>query len=345
MNALVQSLAKMSGLRDRDALDFALVQLVLECSEGAVQSACMVRVVGEGDDRRCLTLARLEIGQDQPVRDVVWTDWTLLPHVTDYPMRQQALERVRAVHSKGAPFTGVLPLPGVPGAAALLEITSAEPLSAHALDLVQGVLQTYNNLLGLLDYGEKDALTELLNRKTFDGAFFKATADHRTEDNNQGPDRRVSLPDEGVWLAVLDIDHFKRVNDNFGHLIGDEVLLLLARLMRASFRFHDQLYRFGGEEFVILMRCDSVDHAHTALERLRLRVQEYAFPQVGTITVSIGCSMLLPNDTPSGAFGRADKAVYYAKEHGRNQVCNYQALVASGLIVEQAAESMDVDLF
>jgi GGDEF domain-containing protein len=93
------------------------------------------------------------------------------------------------------------------------------------------------------------------------------------------------------------------------------------------------------------MRSDSVEHAHAALERLRERVLSYAFPQVGTITVSIGYSILLPNDTPSGAFGRADKAVYHAKEHGRNQVCSYQELVASGDLVDQVAESMDVDLF
>jgi diguanylate cyclase (GGDEF)-like protein len=213
------------------------------------------------------------------------------------------------------------------------------------LDLVEGILLTYNNLLGLLDYGEKDALTELLNRKTFDGAFFKATAEQHGDELPDGGERRHPHPDAGVWLAVLDIDHFKRVNDTYGHLIGDEVLLLLARLMRSSFRFHDQLYRFGGEEFVVLMRCDSVEHAHAALERLRERVQAYAFPQVGTITVSIGFSVLLPHDTPSGAFGRADKAVYHAKEHGRNQVCSYQALVAAGELVDQVSEGMDVDLF
>jgi hypothetical protein len=66
---------------------------------------------------------------------------------------------------------------------------------------------------------------------------------------------------------------------------------------------------------------------------------------VGTITVSMGVSALLPNDTPSSAFGRADKAVYYAKEHGRNQVCNYQTLVAEGKLLEQVADEMDVDLF
>ena len=156
----------------------------------------------------------------------------------------------------------------------LLEVTSANPLSPRRVDLLQSVLLAYQNLLGLLDYGERDSLTELLNRKTFDGAFFKATADNSSTPPEGVDERRESgRIAAGVWLAVLDIDHFKRVNDTYGHLIGDEVLLLLARLMRNNFRFYDQLYRFGGEEFVVLMRCDDAGQAEIALERLRLRVR------------------------------------------------------------------------
>jgi len=334
MNVLVQSLATMSGLRDRDALDFALVRLVLESSKGAIASARLIRVVGEGSEQRCLTRARLASRHAEAERDAVWIDWNLLPYLSDFAPRQEALARSYVVEkgatADGGMCTTVLPLSSPVHSDTLLEVDSPLPLTAQALELVQGVLLHYQNLLGLLDYGEKDALTELLNRKTFDGAFFKATAGRHTEMVAEGPERRAYPPDGGFWLAVLDIDHFKRVNDDFGHLIGDEVLLLLARLMRANFRFHDQLYRFGGEEFVILMRCVGESDAQVALERMRKRVQEHVFPQVGTITVSIGFSILLPHDTPSGAFGRADKAVYHAKEHGRNQVCSYQALVASG---------------
>ena len=79
MNALVQSLAAMSGLRDRDALDAALVRLVMEGTDSHLHSACLVRVVGEGDDRRCLVQACLERGAARVSRDVLWTDWTTLP--------------------------------------------------------------------------------------------------------------------------------------------------------------------------------------------------------------------------------------------------------------------------
>jgi len=345
MNALVQSLAALGGLRDRDALDTELVRLVLTSSGVDIQSANLIRVVGEGEDRRCLSLSALAVGQETATRDLLWSDWSLLPKVTDFPVRQKSLDIGRAATNPQDAGHVVLPVGHAQSLQILLEVRAPKPLQAADIDLLQSILLAYQNLLGLLDYGERDSLTELLNRKTFDGAFFKATADQSNTPPDNMPERRHDSPDSGVWLAVLDIDHFKRVNDNFGHLIGDEVLLLMARLMRGNFRFHDQLYRFGGEEFVILMRCDSAAHAEGALERLRERVQAYAFPQVGTITVSMGVSSLLPNDTPSSAFGRADKAVYYAKEHGRNQVCNYQTLVAEGKLVEQVADEMDVDLF
>jgi diguanylate cyclase (GGDEF)-like protein len=144
---------------------------------------------------------------------------------------------------------------------------------------------------------------------------------------------------------MIDIDHFKRVNDNYGHLIGDEVLLLLARLMRSHFRFQDQVYRFGGEEFVVLMRCHGEPEAFKVLERLRILTQQHLFPQVGTITISIGFTEIKAGDSPSGAFERADKAVYYAKEHGRNQACSFAGLIFKGAVTDLASNVGDVELF
>lgn len=345
MKNFVDGLARMSGLRDRDEMDFALVRLVADFAGGDVSSTSLVRVVGDGEEQRCLIRARLDAQQTQPQSDVAWTNWDGLPKLTEFPERKSAMDHGKVVRFGAGPFTTIFPVGGDQGAWALLEIESAQQLAQSMSDLIEGAVLTYQNLYSLLDYGEKDALTELLNRKTFDGAFFKATETQNDVLEEGHPDRRVFRPHNNYWLAILDIDHFKRVNDNFGHLIGDEVLLLMARLMRSNFRFHDQLYRFGGEEFVILMRCDSAHDAQAALERLRRSVEEYAFPQVGTITVSVGFSVLTENDTPSGAFGRADKAVYYAKLNGRNQVSSYQELILSGELVEQVSEGMEVDFF
>jgi diguanylate cyclase (GGDEF)-like protein len=123
------------------------------------------------------------------------------------------------------------------------------------------------------------------------------------------------------------------------------VLLLMARLMRTSFRSHDLLYRFFGEEFVVLMRCADEADAAIALERFRVSAETHVFPQVGTITVSIGFAPLRSDDTPSSAFGRANQAVYYAKAHGRNQVCSYRALVQSGTLEEAPNAIEDIDFF
>ena len=143
---------------------------------------------------------------------------------------------------------------------------------------------------------------------------------------------------------MIDIDFFKAVNDSHGHQIGDEVLLLMARLMNASFRFHDRLYRFGGEEFVVLMRCDNARDAGHAFERLRRNAEAHVFPRVGHITISIGFTQLMPDDAPTDALERADRAVYFAKANGRNQVQHHAELVARGRL--QISQKVgEVELF
>ncbi|MDT8991880.1 GGDEF domain-containing protein [Curvibacter sp. APW13] len=343
MDVFVQGIAALSGVRDRDALDAAFVRLVLQTTQDQVQEVSLLRIVGEGEDRRCLVRAHMRSGSDAVDCDPIWQDWSLLPKLSTRALHAQVFAGQGVCAYSVEDQAQVFLVVGEQGPWGLLELKAHGPLPPELERLVAALIVTYQNVLGLLDYGEKDALTELLNRKTFDGAFFKATADQGTTDSSDA-ERRSSEGAGDYWLAVLDIDHFKRVNDSFGHLIGDEVLLLVARIMRNSFRFHDQLYRFGGEEFVILMRCRELQDAAHALERLRHNVEHYVFPQVGTITVSIGFSGLHPHDTPGAAFGRADKAVYHAKSHGRNQVVNYEDLVQSGAVQEKT-DDMDVDLF
>lgn len=343
MSELVDKLADLTALRDRDALDIALVSAVNDVLQP--RSTSIYRVVGDAGNERWLTTAQLKAGQVKPTCDSIWSELDALPMLSEHPLRQQAAASRQVLQSPDDPGMAVFHLDTSPGSIAVLEIDSGVTLSEESRRLISGVLRLYLNFQSLLDYGERDALTELLNRKTFDGAFLKATIAQKLATEGADDKRRDGMPTGSYWLAMLDIDHFKRVNDNFGHLIGDEVLLLLARLMRACFRFHDQLYRFGGEEFVVLMRCNGEPEAAAALERLRATTEVHLFPQVGNITISIGFSEIKAGDTPSGAFERADKAVYYAKEHGRNQVCSYAALVASGELVEQAANVGDMELF
>jgi diguanylate cyclase (GGDEF)-like protein len=345
MKKFLDRLVDLSGLRDRDELDFALVKLIGQSSHWHLKSTQLVRAVGHLDDQRWLSRARLSAGQAEPQRDLVWSDWTSLPKLAEFPLRQAAVTNGQIAHSAEAPFMTIFPIDLHLSVCSLLEVESEEPLPAATQALIGTALRLYLNLQGLLDYGEKDSLTELLNRKSFDGAFLRAALEQDSIAEDDGPDRRSHQLGASYWLAVIDIDHFKRVNDNFGHLIGDEVLLLIAGLMRTNFRFHDQIYRFGGEEFVVLMRCADHTDAANALERFRHKVEEHEFPQVGTIRVSVGFSALRSNDTPGSAFDRADKAVYYAKAHGRNQVCSYSVLVQAGELTEVVEATPETDFF
>lgn len=365
MQSLVSDLAQMSGLRNRPSLNTALVELIARHFGDMVRSVWLLRVVMDGKERRCLSYAQQGIPGVRLERDSSWADWSMLPNLDAFALRRQALDTQLPAYGftahnipdarldpeamesarTTATYTTVVPMLLPVGHNALLELGTDQPLDTATSELLHSVLLHYQSLIGLLDYGEKDTLTELLNRKTFDDAFMQATAAQENAMNVKETERRVVVSQGGYWLALLDIDHFKQVNDNFGHLIGDEVLLLLARQMRANFRFHDQLYRFGGEEFVVLMRCITQEDAQSALDRLRKKVEAFDFPQVGRITISIGFTGLSHHDTPAQAFGRSDKALYYAKQHGRNQVCSYQRLVDQGLLQEQTADEMEVDLF
>lgn len=231
-----------------------------------------------------------------------------------------------------------------------LEITQSRVFSAHKLDVIKGIFLVYQNYQSLLDYSERDALTGLFNRKTFDEQFSRhAVNDPRgrptVADTLAAADEitAVSEPPQ-QWLAVVDIDHFKQVNDRFGHLYGDEVLILVANILRSSFRSHDRIFRFGGEEFVVLLRSTTLSTAHKVFNRFRLAVQEYNFPQVGQVTVSLGFVGTLQG-SPVEILGRADQALYYAKEHGRNQVCFYDDLITSGQLATKVVANDDVELF
>jgi diguanylate cyclase (GGDEF)-like protein len=345
MKKLLRDLSHLSGLKDRQVMDLALVKLIGQSDLWCFSAVRLLRAVGPPEDQRWLTLGLIDQQHTTPLRDEFWFDTSTLPRLADFVQREAAIVTESTIRTGQGPFTTIFPINTQASVCSLLEVESEASLSADTEVLVDSVLHLFENLQGLLDYGERDTLTELLNRKTFDQAFLHAAHTPVQAPDPSQPDRRSHHERGSYWLAVIDIDHFKHVNDNFGHLIGDEVLLLLARLMRTNFRFHDQLYRFGGEEFVVLMRCADHADAVSALERFRRQVEQHAFPQVGHITISTGFAPLCDNDTPSGAFDRADQAVYYAKGHGRNQVCSYTTLVESGELAAQSDGSEEVDFF
>jgi diguanylate cyclase (GGDEF)-like protein len=343
MSRVVEHLADLTGFRDRDVLDVTLVGALKDLLRP--QAVAIYRCVGEEGETRWLTRARLMQGDLTATADPLWADPSSLPLLAEHPDRHACLLRQEAFTVDATPTMAYFPLATDREPVGVLELQTDLPLSIEEVRLVGSILRIYRNFQGLLDYSERDTLTGLLNRKTFDESFMRVAVQPPVAAVHQRAESRRHGPTGGSWLGVIDIDHFKRVNDTYGHLIGDEVLLLLSRLMRTSFRFHDHLYRFGGEEFVVLMRCGAPEDAALAFERLRSNVERYVFPQVGRISVSVGFTQLRSGDSPSSAFERADKAVYYAKQNGRNQVAHHADLVAAGKLAEEVRDNSDAELF
>jgi diguanylate cyclase (GGDEF)-like protein len=339
MSELVDHLAELTGFRDRDRLDVTLVGVLRDLLRP--RSVAIYRPVGDAATRHWMTRARLGLADAVASADSAWIDLDSLPLLDAYPARCAALAGTTLCAPGGL---NVFPLTSDHDVVGVLEIESDQPLDEPARRLVGSILRIYQNFQSLLDYSERDTLTGLLNRKTFDESFFKSFA--QTAPGTVGADdgRRSAATTPRHWLGMIDIDFFKSVNDKHGHQIGDEVLLLVSRLMHGSFRFHDRLYRFGGEEFVVLMTCDSEQGAAQAFERLRRNTEAYVFPQVGHITLSAGFSEIMAGDSPGDALERADRAVYCAKAHGRNRVLGYAELVASGEL-KVSAKAGEIELF
>jgi diguanylate cyclase (GGDEF)-like protein len=155
-------------------------------------------------------------------------------------------------------------------AARSLQIELTDSMSGREARLVEGFLRILRNQIALLDYGERDTLTGLLNRKTFESRFSTLCSEL--------PEGAPSTSDQQSWLGILDIDHFKLINDEYGHVVGDEVLLLISQIMQRALRWGDRLFRFGGEEFVVILEHTTAAAAQTVFERIRMAVAGHCFP-------------------------------------------------------------------
>jgi diguanylate cyclase (GGDEF)-like protein len=181
-----------------------------------------------------------------------------------------------------------------------------------ALDKARTELDERNELLRaqaatLEELATTDVLTGTFNRRKFNELILAEI-------------ERVRRYGHPLSLLVVDIDHFKRINDTHGHEAGDEVLIVLAGLIRAGIRATDSLARWGGEEFVVLSPEVSVEEAAGLAERLRSAAGTYKYSFVGSVTASIGVAQHRVGETPDELFARADEALYRAKEGGRDRV-------------------------
>jgi len=334
---IIESVGKATSHRDRDELDVAVAQMV--ASLLTARTVTVYRLISDGDTFRVARQISLRNDGTELGREDL-NDFEHLPRLNSELAWRECVLLHDIVHDEapaGGGWRSVFPLEGEGGVSGMLEVVADEGMRAREASLVTGLLRIVCNHVAMLDYGERDTLTGLLNRKTFETTFGKLLA---------RPGRLARDPNstDPSWLAVIDIDHFKSVNDNFGHLFGDEVLLLVARLIRSTFRGADRLFRFGGEEFVVVLDRAASAGAEAAFDRLRVAIQDYAFPQVGNVTVSIGYTMIRPNDVPASCVERADEALYHAKRNGRNQSHNYERLLECGKLKVKETRS-EVELF
>lgn len=258
-------------------------------------------------------------------------------------MARRKRMRCTRVHNGQLLIAYPLMVGGVVGGCFLFERGEA-PTGAED-GIVHGVLEVFSNYYGLLDASQRDRLTGLLNRHALEECFEKVVSElslTEAEESASAAHERRQAP-RAYWVGVIDIDRFKSINDRYGHIIGDEVLLLVARLMEQTLRSGDALFRYGGEEFVALFSAADERAGLDALDRLRRAVEAYSFPQAGRVTISAGLARVHAAEAPEVVIGHADQALYYAKEHGRNQVHSYDRLLLQGEFREIV--SGDLELF
>jgi len=215
------------------------------------------------------------------------------------------------------------------------------------LHLLRGLSKIYENFLHIISEGERDGLTGLLNRKVFHNninTIITLCNDDSLPVQLHDKERRHKNTNSSYWLAAIDIDHFKRINDNHGHLYGDEVIITITKLMQQSFRKHDLLFRYGGEEFIAIVGPTSNSQAFQAFNRFRQHVEEHNFNRAGQVTVSMGVVNIKSDDNPTIVMGKADRALYYSKDNGRNKMSIYEELIANKKINKLNIDD-DIELF
>jgi diguanylate cyclase (GGDEF)-like protein/PAS domain S-box-containing protein len=182
-----------------------------------------------------------------------------------------------------------------------------EQSNREKLEMLAGLEQARAELERL---SRQDPLTGLANRRELDERIGLEL-------------QRANRGEHGFCLAMLDIDRFKRVNDEFGHALGDEVLRRIAAVLRQTCRAVDVVARYGGEEFAVALPDTGLAEAVVLCERIRLAIEAHPWHELAVglgVTISAGVVARLPGESPDAALARADALLYEAKRKGRNRV-------------------------
>jgi len=348
MPTLTEHIIKLTDHRDRELLELTLSKALIDLLR--IDRVVISRVVSEEGVKRWMDVASLDCRGGGKVIDPMRVDFQTLRLLEDQRERLLCIETRDKVElawaGEDGPRISCLPLyaDSRTDDEGVVEIHSGSALNEGQLQVVNDMIHVFRNMYSLLAYSDRDALTGLLNRKSLDDSFYSAVLeemDHGIEnqlgvlETNVLPvsERRHRVP-PNYWLGTLSVDNFSSVSDRSGHLIAEEVLLLVARIMNNTFRTYDRIYRFGGEQFAVLMHCPDEALVLAAFERCRANMEKFNFPQVGRITSSSGFTRITPDDSPSTALERADRAVSHAQNHGYNQVFSHDDLIRKGTFSE-----------
>ena len=220
----------------------------------------------------------------------------------------------------------------------VLLVKSSDPDNLIEEEYLQFLFHFYCHQLQMLQGTYRDALTGLYNRRAFNEKMLQLLepSDHHL---------RRTLTYSPTVYVMLDIDHFKSINESMGHLYGDEVLLLLAQQMTDSFRENDLLFRYGGEEFAMVLMDITVQQAQQSLLRFKEKIAAYNFPNVDQVTVSIGFTEFDKTLSMNELTNQANNALYYCKTTTRNAVHSYQELATKELIpTVKTAKTPDLEI-
>ncbi|WP_374535468.1 GGDEF domain-containing protein [Chitinimonas taiwanensis] len=347
--SLLDRLASLTAIRDTELLEHSLLRTLLPML--GVATCQLYRVNERHEFLRAIRFEREISAQGEDSARITENIERVL-HQVDVPEDIQLLiDVVRqnqqpTFQSLGQAVCNVFPLLGGVGINGYLVFESRRPLAQSEETLVRGILSVYRNYAALLEESQRDKLTGLLNRHSLDQNVDKLltsiVADQLSHNQPDQAQDSATSPRQYYWLGIVDIDHFKQINDNFGHVIGDEVLLLVARLMQRSLRSSDLLYRYGGEEFIVITASSERNAAGEQFERLRHAVGKHRFPQVGQVTVSGGYAQLDGHFSAHEIISRADQALYQAKRAGRNRIFSYAELIEAGVLKEASYGSVEL---
>ena len=318
---MIDRLADTTSRRERDALDRDIVLMLGEFL--AARSVTLYYLLREGTQQRIVEHIRLAQG-------ILRVKPRLCEHPAGDSDRVECQEWRKCIEQGRPAFHTLMdgsssvyfPIDDGSRITGIVQIALTAPMSEREVRLAEGLLRILRNQVALLDYGERDTLTGLLNRKTFESRFERLC--------EELPPSMPVPAQAHSWLGLLDIDRFKSINDTYGHVFGDEVLLLVSQIMQGTLRGADQLFRFGGEEFVVVLEGTDAAGACEAFQRVRAAVERQCFPQVVSVTASLGFTALRREDSPPSCVERADAALYFVKNNGRNGVRCFEDLVQSG---------------